>query len=102
MRRTWSSSNVHIKIFVLILSSLSVLAFGTQARGFKPDRSRRILRAKKILSMPSFGAEVKPSVPCRKINGHVQEPESDVEVATFGKIPSHFSHIVPPSTAGVR
>jgi hypothetical protein len=38
----------------------SVLAFGTQVRGFKPDRSRRILRAKK----KSFGGEVKPSVPC--------------------------------------
>ena len=33
------------------------LAFGTQVRGF---------RAKKILSTPSFGEEVKPSVPCRR------------------------------------
>jgi hypothetical protein len=36
----------------------SVLAFSTQVRGF--------LRAKKILSTPSFGGEVKPSVPCRR------------------------------------
>jgi len=43
-----------------------VLAFGTQIRGFKPGRSRRIFRAKKILSTPSFGGEVKPSVPCRR------------------------------------
>jgi hypothetical protein len=43
----------------------SVLAFGTQVRGFAPDRSRRIFRAKKFLSTPSFGGEVKPSVPCR-------------------------------------
>jgi hypothetical protein len=43
----------------------SVLAFGTQVRGFAPGRSRRIFRAKKILSTPSFGGEVKPSVPCR-------------------------------------
>jgi len=40
----------------------SVLVFGTQVRGFTPGRSRRISRAKKILSTPSFGGEVKPSV----------------------------------------
>jgi len=44
-----------------------VLAFSTQDCGFKPGRSRRIFRAKKkILSTPSFGEEVKPSVPCRR------------------------------------
>ena len=37
---------------------------GTQIRGFAPGRSRRIFRAK-VLSTPSFGGEVKPSVPCR-------------------------------------
>jgi len=42
----------------------SVLAFGTQVRGFAPDRSRRIFRAKKILSTPFFGGDVKPSAPC--------------------------------------
>jgi len=42
-----------------------VLAFGTQVRGFAPGRSRRIFREKKILSTPSFGGEVKPSVPYR-------------------------------------
>jgi len=44
----------------------SVLAFGTQVRGFKPGRSRRIFKGEKILSTPSFGREVKPSVPCRR------------------------------------
>jgi hypothetical protein len=33
---------------------VSMLASGTQVRGFKPE---------KIPSMPSFGGEVKPSVP---------------------------------------
>ena len=42
-----------------------VLAFGTQVRGFAPGRSRRIFRAKKILSTPSFRGEVKASVLCR-------------------------------------
>jgi len=43
----------------------SVLAFGTQVRGFTPGRSLQIFRAKKILSTPSFGGEVKLLVPCR-------------------------------------
>ena len=37
----------------------NVLAFGTQVRGFKPGRSRRIFQGEKILSTPSFGGEVK-------------------------------------------
>jgi hypothetical protein len=44
---------------------VSALAFGTQVRGFKPGRSRRIFQGEKILSAPSFGREVKPWVPCR-------------------------------------
>ena len=44
----------------------SVLAFSTQVRGFKPGWSRRIFKGEKILSMPSFGGEVKPSVPCHR------------------------------------
>jgi hypothetical protein len=43
---------------------VSMLASGTQVRGFKPGWSRRIFQATKILSMPSFGGEVKPSVLC--------------------------------------
>jgi hypothetical protein len=39
---------------------VSMLASGTQDRGFEPGR--------KILSMPSFGGEVKQSVPCRMLN----------------------------------
>ena len=44
----------------------SVLAFSTQVRGFKPGRSRQIFKGEKILSTPSFGGEVKLSVPCRR------------------------------------
>jgi hypothetical protein len=45
---------------------VSALAFGNQVRGFEPGRSRRIFRGKKFLSAPSFGGELKPSVPCRR------------------------------------
>jgi hypothetical protein len=44
---------------------------------------------KKIVSTPSFGGEVKLSVPCRALR-HVKEPQSNVEVATFGKISRPF------------
>jgi hypothetical protein len=43
-----------------------MLASGTQVRGFEPGRSRRIFQGEKILSIPSFGAEVKTLVPCRR------------------------------------
>ena len=45
----------------------SVLAFVTQVRGFKPGPKPSDFSGEKILSAPSFGGEVKPSVPCRKI-----------------------------------
>jgi hypothetical protein len=80
-------------------NQIFIVAFGTQVRGFKPGRSRRIFWAKKILSTPSFRGEVKPSAPCRALQ-NVKEPKSDVEVVTFGKILGHFSPLVPPSDAG--
>jgi hypothetical protein len=45
---------------------VSMLASGTQDRGFAPGRSRRIFSGEKILRMPSFGREVKPFAPCRR------------------------------------
>ena len=56
----------HIRLQRFRWSRGSVLAFSTQVRGFKPGRRLRIFRAKIILSTPSFGGEVKPSVPCRR------------------------------------
>jgi len=78
-----------------------VLAFGTQVRGFKPGRSRRIFRAQKFSArLPSEGKYSRRS---HVVNlRHIKEPKSDVEVATFGKILGNFSPIVPPSAAGVR
>jgi hypothetical protein len=75
----------------------SVLAFDTQVRGFKP--ANLDFSGEKILSTPSFGGEVKPSVPCRAL-WHVKELKRDVEVVTFGKLLGHFSPIVPHSAAG--
>ena len=63
-RRVICSVGNNVSVFDVL--ELSVLVFGTQVGGLEPGRSRRIFRAKKILSAPSFGGEVKPSVPCRK------------------------------------
>jgi hypothetical protein len=38
---------------------VSMLASGTQDRGFTPDQSRQIFPVEKIHSMPSFRGEVK-------------------------------------------
>ena len=43
---------------------VSMLAYGTQVCGFKPGQSRWIFTDEKILSMRSFGGEVKEFVTC--------------------------------------
>jgi hypothetical protein len=52
---------------------VSVLANGPKGRGFEPCQGDRFLRAIIIRSTPSFGWEVKPEVPCRKILRHVED-----------------------------
>jgi hypothetical protein len=50
---------------------VSVLATGPKGRGFEPGQGDGFLRAIKIRSTLSFGWEIKPEVPCRKILQHV-------------------------------
>ena len=78
----------------------SVLAFSTQVRGFIPGRSRRIFKGEKTLSTPSFGREVKPSVPCSRFAA-CKRSLNGVEVVISAKLSdnilahsSHFSHVV--------
>jgi hypothetical protein len=42
-------------------------------REFEPSQGDGFLRAIKIRSTPSFGCQVKPEVPCRKILWHVKD-----------------------------
>ena len=70
-----------------------MLAFSTQVRWFKPGRGRRIFKGEKILSTPSFGGEVKPSVPCRRFAA-CKRSLNGVEVVIF-------SPTVPTSAAGI-
>jgi hypothetical protein len=67
---------------------VSLLASGTQVRGFKTGWNRRIFRAKKILSMPSFEGEVKPSVPCRTFSACKISLHSPWKSHAVGKIGS--------------
>jgi hypothetical protein len=61
---------------------VSMLVAGTQDRGFAPGRSRRIFRAK-ILSMPSFGRELKPFAPCRRFAACQRPLKFTVEFANY-------------------
>jgi len=66
-----------------------VLAFSAQVRGFKPSRSRPIFIGEKILSTPSFGGEVKPSVPCRRFAA-CKRSLKGVEVVISAQLPDNI------------
>jgi hypothetical protein len=51
----------------------SVLATGPKVRGFEAGQGAGFLRAIKINNTLSFGWEVKPEVPRRKILRHVKD-----------------------------
>jgi len=65
---------------------VSVLASGTQDRGFKPGRSRRIFRAKKS----SAGRGSKATCPMSQICGMLETPGNYVEVGFPGQICQSF------------
>ena len=67
----------------------SVLAFSTKVRGFKPGRSRRIFKGEKILSTPSFGGAVKPSVPFRRFAA-CKRSLNGVEIVISAKLPDNI------------
>jgi hypothetical protein len=68
----------------------SVRAFSTQVRGFKPSRSHQIFKGEKILSTPSFGGEVKPSVPCCRFAARKRFLYG-MEVIILAKLPDNIS-----------
>ena len=99
----FSDTGILISIFTKLFSKRlrwprgSVLTFGTQVRGFKPGRSRRNFQGEKIFSTPSFGGEVKPSVPCRRFTACKRFLNATWKSGISGKIHRPFlAHIVPP------
>ena len=79
-----------------------MLAFATQVRGFKPDRSRWVFQDEKILSTPSFGGEVKSSVPCRRFTACKRSLNVTWKSGIFRQNSSAIlAHVVPPLAARI-
>jgi hypothetical protein len=57
--------------------------------GSNPAEAVGFKKKKKILSTPSFGGEVKPSVPCRKFAA-CKRSLNDVEVVISAKLPGNI------------
>jgi hypothetical protein len=74
---------------------VSMLASGTQDRGFAPGRSLSNFSGKKILSMPSFRREIKLFAPCHRFVA-CKRSLNGVKRRHFGKITGPFLPTVPP------
>jgi hypothetical protein len=75
---------------------VSMLASSTQVRGIQTRPKPSDFSGEKILSMPSLGGEVKPSVPCRRYAAR-KRSLNGVEKASFRQnYRTPFSPIVPP------
>ena len=57
-----------------------ILASGSKVRGFDPGRGRWIFQSVKILSMTSFGMEVKPWIRVVDLR-HVKEPQAEIRAS---------------------
>jgi hypothetical protein len=79
---------------------VSVLATGPKGRGLILGRGDGILRAIKIRSTPSFGWEVKPGNPCRKILRHVKIRWRIKDTAQNSHSFVHSSYPLPDISAG--
>jgi hypothetical protein len=66
---------------------VNMLASGTTNSRVQTRPKPSDLSGEKILSMPSFGGEVKPSVPCRRLRG---------SRVVWLNLTGHFSPIIPP------
>jgi hypothetical protein len=65
---------------------VSVVATGPKGCRFEPGQGDEFLMAIKIRSTPSFGWEVKPEVPCRKILRH----DKDLLKSGTNRLNSYF------------
>jgi hypothetical protein len=77
-----------------------MLASGTRVRGFIPGWSRRIFLGDiKILSLSSFGGEVKPSVSCRSFAACKRSVRLPWKSLLYAKLNRPFSSPILPSLA---
>jgi hypothetical protein len=75
---------------------VSMLAIGPKVCMFRLDQGSGFLRAIKIHTMPSFGGEVKPEVPCHKILWYVKIT-CKYEQKCLARPNSSFPSSVPPA-----
>ena len=79
----------------------SVLPLVPKFAGSNPAEAVRFFRAKKILSKPSFGGEVKPSVPCRTFTACKRSLNLRGSRNVGKNYQTHFSPTVPPFAARI-
>jgi hypothetical protein len=69
--------------------------------GSNPAKAVRIFQGEKILSVPSFGGEVKPSVPCRRFEACKRSLNGTWKSPFMQNYRPTFSPTVPPFTARI-
>jgi hypothetical protein len=83
---------------------ISVLPTGPKVHAFKRSQGDGFLRAIKIRNTPSFGGEVKPDAPCRKMLWHVRKSLASMNKnCSQGQIRHSFarsSYLLPDDSAG--
>ena len=75
---------------------VSMLASGTQDRGFDPGRSRRIFRAKKSTACPPWGGGNKAVSHVADLRGMSKNPGFTWKSKSQAKLTGHFSPVIPP------
>ena len=74
--------NFYSELFVLVVTFTLLCPHNFVTR---LSQSRRIFKGNKILSTPSFGGEVKPSVPCHRFAACKGSLKCNMEVGILGK-----------------
>ena len=74
---------------------VSMLASGTQDRGFDPGRSRRIFLGEKIHSMPSLRGGSKAVSHVADLRGMSKNPGFTWKSKSQAKLTGHFSPVIP-------
>jgi hypothetical protein len=101
-----------LRLVVLSGIMVSMLAIGPKVRGLEPVRGWGIFKGDNSPNRASFGEEVKPSDPCRKIFRHVKNPSKYKHilrkakfVISFGSstyVPTKWLFVGFPESSGGR
>ena len=101
---SFSIQNVYCKCFTWGFGGLEIACWALVPKfaGSNPTEAVGFFRVKKILSTPSFGGEVKPSVPCRRFTACKRSLNVTWKSGIFRQIHwSFIPHVVPPLAARI-